>query len=193
MHCITETLSRQITIPHPFTDSSRRSGTGPSPRCVLPRCLTGHWSSGLETGSLIAVLLAVVSGDILLSCREEGSGALLPPYPSLTPSYRLDYHLPANGSLFLNTNISYATNASYLNQFAGSLLVAVNDDVSEPDGLVHVTMHHSSQKLSESTSVCLMESGQGNGLYVFVSPPSCGLPIPLTFLIDHCRLLKTSV
>ncbi|RDX55130.1 hypothetical protein OH76DRAFT_1397498 [Lentinus brumalis] len=94
----------------------------------------------------------------------------------------LDYHLPANGSLFLNTNISYATNASYLNQFAGSLLVAVNDDVSEPDGLVHVTMHHSSQKLSESTSVCLMENGQGSGLYVF-APQNLSITDALIFNI----------
>ncbi|KAI0706820.1 hypothetical protein C8T65DRAFT_223245 [Cerioporus squamosus] len=94
----------------------------------------------------------------------------------------LDYHLPANGSLFLNTNISYASNASYLNQFAGTLLVAVNDDVSEPDGLVHVTMHHSSQELGKSTSVCLMETGQGSGLYVF-APQNLSITDALIFNI----------
>ncbi|RPD68608.1 hypothetical protein L226DRAFT_318034 [Lentinus tigrinus ALCF2SS1-7] len=94
----------------------------------------------------------------------------------------LDYHLPANGSLFLNTNISYASNATYLNQFAGSLLVAVNDDVSEPDGVVHVTMHHSSPALGNNTNVCMMETGQGSGLYVF-APKNLSITDALIFNI----------
>ena len=99
--------------------------------------------------------------------------------------------MPANGSLFLNTNISYASNATYLNQFAGTLLVAVNDDVSEPDGVVHVSMHHSSPELGNNTSVCLMETGQGSGLYVFVRG-SILLPISYGSLTDTPRFLKTS-
>ena len=83
----------------------------------------------------------------------------------------MEYRIPVNGSVFLNTNITYASNTTYLNQFAGSLYVAVNDDVSVPDGVVHVTMHHSSPQLGNSTNVCLMHTGQGGGLYIFVRSP----------------------
>ena len=86
----------------------------------------------------------------------------------LRPPVRLEYHIPVNGSVFLNTNISYASNATYLNQFAGSLLVTVNDDASVPDGVVSVTMHTTSQQLTNSTHVCMMETGSGGGLYIFV-------------------------
>ena len=81
---------------------------------------------------------------------------------------RLDYHIPVNGTVFLNTNISYASNVTYLNQFAGSLLVAVNDDASETEGVVSVTMHTTSEQLTNSTYVCMMETGSGGGLYIFV-------------------------
>ncbi len=70
--------------------------------------------------------------------------------------------------MFLNTNITYASNTTYLNQFAGSLLVAVNDDATIPDGVVHVTMHHSTPALGNATHVCLMEAHDGDGLYLFV-------------------------
>ncbi|KAM5532867.1 hypothetical protein V8D89_013508 [Ganoderma adspersum] len=100
----------------------------------------------------------------------------------------LEYHVPVNGSVFLNTNITYATNASYLNQFAGSLLVAVNDDVSVPDGVVHVTMHHTSKHLGHATNVCLMETGTGGGLYLFAPKnlsTSDGLIFNITLLLPQ--------
>ncbi|KAI0374044.1 hypothetical protein BV20DRAFT_962000 [Pilatotrama ljubarskyi] len=79
----------------------------------------------------------------------------------------LDYHVPANGSIFLNTNITYSGNGTYLNHFSGQLLVGVNDDASASDATVHVTMHHSSSQLRDATNVCLMQTGQGGGLYLF--------------------------
>ena len=81
---------------------------------------------------------------------------------------RLNYRVPVNASVFLNTNISYASNASYLNQFAGSLLVSINDDATETQGHVFVTMHTTSRALTNSTHVCLMETGSGGGMYIFV-------------------------
>ena len=83
-------------------------------------------------------------------------------------SSRLEYHLPVNGSVFLNTNITYSNNATYLDHFTGSLLVAVNDDVSVPDGVVYVTMHHTNKGVGNATNVCLMETSSGSGLYIFV-------------------------
>ncbi|KAI0358427.1 hypothetical protein OH77DRAFT_1502336 [Trametes cingulata] len=79
----------------------------------------------------------------------------------------LDYHVPVNGSIFLNTNITYSGNGTYFNHFSGQLLVGINDDVSASDATVHVTMHHSSSQLRDATNVCLMRTGQGGGLYLF--------------------------
>ncbi|KAI1794120.1 hypothetical protein LXA43DRAFT_971383 [Ganoderma leucocontextum] len=101
---------------------------------------------------------------------------------------QLKYHIPVNGSVFLDTNITYATNTSYLDRFAGSLLVTVNDDVSVPDGVVHVTMHHTSIHLGHATNVCLMETGTGGGLYVFAPKnlsTSDGLIFNITLLLPQ--------
>ncbi|KAI0780066.1 hypothetical protein C8Q74DRAFT_1367850 [Fomes fomentarius] len=94
----------------------------------------------------------------------------------------LEYRIPVNGSVFLNTNITYASNTTYLNQFAGSLLVAVNDDATIPDGVVHVTMHHSTPALGNATHVCLMEAHDGDGLYLF-APKTLGITDALIFNI----------
>ncbi|KAI0743530.1 hypothetical protein C8Q80DRAFT_1355410 [Daedaleopsis nitida] len=94
----------------------------------------------------------------------------------------LEYHIPSNGSIFLNTNITYATNTTYLNQFAGTLLVNVNQDSTVSDNVVHVSMHHSSRELGNSTNVCLMETGQGGGLYLF-APKTLGIADALVFNI----------
>ncbi|TBU56370.1 hypothetical protein BD310DRAFT_882682 [Dichomitus squalens] len=80
---------------------------------------------------------------------------------------QLEYHIPVNASVFLSTNITYANNATYLDHFTGSLLVAVNDDVSVSDGVVYVTMHHTNKGVGNATNVCLMETNSGNGVYIF--------------------------
>ncbi|KAJ2986477.1 hypothetical protein NUW54_g9752 [Trametes sanguinea] len=79
----------------------------------------------------------------------------------------LEYYVPVNGSLFLNTNITYSGNGTYLSHFSGQLLVGVNDDPSASDAAVHVTMHHTTPELRNATNVCLMQTGQGGGLYLF--------------------------
>ena len=84
-------------------------------------------------------------------------------------SCRLQYNVPVNGSIFLNTNITYSGNGTYLNHFSGQLLVGVSDDPSADEASVHVTMHHTTPALRNATNVCLMQTGQGGGLYLFVS------------------------
>ncbi|KAI0645687.1 hypothetical protein C8Q79DRAFT_910809 [Trametes meyenii] len=113
------------------------------------------------------------------SCNAWGATDI--PDGSLLRS-ELEYRVPVNGSLFLNTNITYSGNGTYLNHFSGQLLVGVNDDASAPDAQVHVTMHHTTSRLREATSVCLMQTGQGGGLYLF-TPPQLNLTDALTFNI----------
>ncbi|OSD06862.1 hypothetical protein PYCCODRAFT_1422409 [Trametes coccinea BRFM310] len=79
----------------------------------------------------------------------------------------LEYYVPVNGSLFLNTNITYSGNGTYLSRFSGQLLVGINDDPSASEAAVHVTMHHTTPELRNATNVCLMQTGQGGGLYLF--------------------------
>ncbi|KAI8993029.1 hypothetical protein BD414DRAFT_293618 [Trametes punicea] len=79
----------------------------------------------------------------------------------------LEYYVPMNGSIFLNTNITYSGNDTYLNHFSGQLLVGVNDDPSACDAAVHVTMHHTTPELRHATNVCLMQTGSGGGIYLF--------------------------
>ncbi|KAI0675297.1 hypothetical protein C8Q78DRAFT_1067092 [Trametes maxima] len=113
------------------------------------------------------------------SCNAWGATDI--PDGSLLRS-ELEYHVPVNGSLFLNTNITYSGNGTYLNHFSGQLLVDVNDDDSAPDAIVHVTMHHTTTRLREATNVCLMQTGQGGGLYLF-TPQQLNLTDALTFNI----------
>ncbi|KAH9931058.1 uncharacterized protein BXZ73DRAFT_90149 [Epithele typhae] len=80
---------------------------------------------------------------------------------------QLNYSIPTNRSVFLNTNISYTSNAAYLNHFSGSLLVDVNDDPSVDEGIIYVSMYSTSPRLSKETNVCQMLTGQGGGLYIF--------------------------
>ncbi|KAI0775705.1 hypothetical protein BD413DRAFT_282621 [Trametes elegans] len=94
----------------------------------------------------------------------------------------LSYRVPVNGSLFLNTNITYSGNGTYLNHFSGQLLVGVNDDASASDATVHVTMHHTTSQLRQATNVCLMGTGQGGGLYLF-TPMNLTLTDALIFNI----------
>ncbi|CDO77317.1 hypothetical protein BN946_scf184775.g7 [Trametes cinnabarina] len=79
----------------------------------------------------------------------------------------LQYHVPVNGSVFVNTNITYSGNGTYLSHFSGQLLVGINDDPSASDAAVHVAMHHSTPALRYATHVCLMQTGQGGGIYLF--------------------------
>lgn len=81
---------------------------------------------------------------------------------------RLDYRVPVNGSVFLNTNITYSGNGTYLDHFSGQLVVGINPDSSVSDAAVHVTMHYTSPQLRNATNVCLMRTGQGGGVYLFV-------------------------
>ncbi|KAI0328597.1 hypothetical protein GY45DRAFT_960149 [Cubamyces sp. BRFM 1775] len=79
----------------------------------------------------------------------------------------LQYNVPVNGSIFLNTNITYSGNGTYLNHFSGQLLVGVNNDPSADEAAVHVSMHHTTPALRNATNVCLMQTGQGGGVYLF--------------------------
>lgn len=85
----------------------------------------------------------------------------------------LDYRVPVNGSVFLNTNITYSDDTSYFDHFGGQLIVGVNTDSSVSEATVHVTMHHTTPQLRNATNVCLMQTGQGGGIYLFVRTSLC--------------------
>lgn len=77
--------------------------------------------------------------------------------------------MPVNGSLFLNTNITYSGNGTYLDHFSGQLIVGLDDDLSATDATVRVSMHYTTPQLRNATNVCMMQTGSGGGLYLFVS------------------------
>ncbi|EIW63319.1 uncharacterized protein TRAVEDRAFT_142104 [Trametes versicolor FP-101664 SS1] len=79
----------------------------------------------------------------------------------------LEYHVPVNGSLFLNTNITYSGNGTYLDHFSGQLIVGLDDDLSATDATVRVSMHYTTPQLRNATNVCMMQTGSGGGLYLF--------------------------
>ncbi|KAH9892569.1 hypothetical protein C8Q73DRAFT_746417 [Cubamyces lactineus] len=93
----------------------------------------------------------------------------------------LQYNVPVNGSIFLNTNITYSGNGTYLSHFSGQLLVGVSDDPTADEAAVHVTMHHTTSALRNATNVCLMQTGQGGGVYLF----SDSLSFNITLLLPQ--------
>ncbi|KAI0630353.1 hypothetical protein C8Q77DRAFT_1063682 [Trametes polyzona] len=126
------------------------------------------YSSWSDSSSLPPKTVTLGDAPLRLSSAKSCNawGAQDIPEGSLLRS-ELEYHVPVNGSVFLNTNITYSGNGTYLNHFSGQLIVGINEDDDAFDATVHVTMHYTSPQLRNATNVCLMQTGQGGGVYLF--------------------------
>lgn len=76
--------------------------------------------------------------------------------------------IPLSGLVFLQSNVSYPTDAAEFQMLSGTLAVGINDDPTVSDALVSVSMLYSDVSLKDRTSVCLMNISNSNGLYLYV-------------------------
>lgn len=94
--------------------------------------------------------------------------------------------------MFLQSNVSYQSDPSTLQDISGTLSVGVNADPFARDGVVSVTMYYSSQSLKDQTSVCLMNVSNSSGLYLYVPSnlsSSDSLSFNVTFLFPQAQPL----
>ncbi|KAL6310372.1 hypothetical protein BKA93DRAFT_721858 [Sparassis latifolia] len=95
----------------------------------------------------------------------------------------LQYTIPLDGTVFLQSNLSYQTAGAELQEVSGTLLVDINEDPTVTDALVAVSMRYSDIGIKNKTSVCLMNvSGSSNGLYIY-APHNLTSPETLIFNI----------
>ncbi|KZT70999.1 hypothetical protein DAEQUDRAFT_810261 [Daedalea quercina L-15889] len=95
-------------------------------------------------------------------------------------SSSLSYDVPLNDLVFLQSNVSYQSDPSTLQDISGTLSVGVNADPNAREGVVSVTMGYSDTSLKDQTSVCLMNFSNSSGLYLYV-PSNLSSSDSLTF------------
>ncbi|KAI0958825.1 hypothetical protein AcV7_004531 [Taiwanofungus camphoratus] len=103
--------------------------------------------------------------------------------------------IPLSGLVFLQSNVSYPTDAAEFQMLSGTLAVGINDDPTVSDALVSVSMLYSDVSLKDRTSVCLMNISNSNGLYLYVPSnlsESDTLIFNITFLFPQTLSLHVS-
>ncbi|KZT08352.1 uncharacterized protein LAESUDRAFT_676365 [Laetiporus sulphureus 93-53] len=80
----------------------------------------------------------------------------------------LEYALPLSDLVFIQSNVSYATDSTTVQDISGTLDVGVNADPSVTEAIVSVSMQYSDEALKERTHVCLMNISDSNGVYLYV-------------------------
>ena len=107
----------------------------------------------------------------------------------------LSYSIPLNGLVFVQSNVSYQSDPSTLQDISGTLSVGVNADSHAKEGVASVTMHYSNKSLKDQTSVCLMNVSNSSGLYLYVPSnlsSSESLSFNVTFLFPQAPPLYIS-
>ena len=109
--------------------------------------------------------------------------------------YSLSYNVPLSGLVFVQSNVSYQSDPSTLQDITGTLSVGVNADPHAKEGVASVTMHYSNKSLKDQTSVCLMNVSNSNGLYLYVPSnlsSTDSLSFNVTFLFPQAPPLYIS-
>ncbi|KAH9832174.1 uncharacterized protein C8Q71DRAFT_777702 [Rhodofomes roseus] len=143
-------------------------------------------------GSSSSLSLISDSATTLPKSLAVGCNAWTEHTPS---SSTLQYNVHLNSLVFLQSNVSYQSDPSTLQDISGTLSVGINADPYARDGIVSVAMYYSSQSLKDQTSVCLMNVSNSSGLYLYVPSnlsASDSLSFNVTFLFPQAQPLYIS-